>query len=150
MGVIDVIEKKGILVKSQSAANTYIKEFKAKDHILSMREAITRMIEEKRSIEDAVLQQLDSVIEEAVLLKSIGIITPLNVKIGDASHLIGKTIGEVRFWEYTGATIIGINRMGQLFLSPGPKLVFYPGDVILYVGNEPSDTDRVIKYVDKQ
>ena len=149
LDVINVIEKKGIVVKSKVAADAYIKAFKSKDHILSLREDIFKMINEKRVIEDAVLEQLDNVIEEAVLLKSIGIITPLNVKINEGSHLIGTTIGEARFWEHTGATIIGINRMGQLFLSPGPKLVFYAGDIVLYVGNEPSDSERVIKYVEK-
>jgi K+/H+ antiporter YhaU regulatory subunit KhtT len=66
------------------------------------------------------------------------------------SHLIGKSIGEVKFWEHTGATIIGINRNGQLLLSPGPKLVFFSGDVVLYVGNAAENIERVERYANKR
>jgi len=71
------------------------------------------------------LVKLDKLIEEAVLLKNVGIIYPLEFKIPEGSPLIGRSIGDIRFWEHTGATIIGINRTGELVLSPGPKLVFF-------------------------
>ncbi len=115
--VVNVIEKKGILIKSKAAANTFIKEYQSKDRILSLREEIVKLMEEKKAIEKSVFERLDSVIEQAMLLRNIGIIYPLELKIPEKSHLIGKSIGEVRFWNHTGATIIGINRSGHLYLS---------------------------------
>lgn len=147
--VVSVIEKKGILIKSREAADTFIKEYQSKDRILSMREDIMRLLEEKRSIEKQVLEHLDSVIEQAMLLRNIGIIYPLELKISENSHLVGKSIGEVRFWNHTGATIIGINRSGHLYLSPGPKLIFYANDIILYVANDSNISDKVDKYVNR-
>lgn len=145
--VVHVVERKGIMIKSKDAANTFIKEYQSKDRILTLREDITKLISEKRVIEDSVLERLDSIIEQAMLLRNIGIIYPLEIKIPDGSDIIGKSIGEVRFWDHTGATIIGINRSGHLYLSPGPKLVFYSGDIILFVGNAPNISDKVQKYV---
>ncbi len=147
--VVNVIERKGVLIKSKEAANTFIKEHKSKDRILSLREEIIKLMEQKKAIEDSVMERMDSVIEQAMLLRNIGIIYPLELKIPEKSHLIGKTIGEVRFWNHTGATIIGINRSGHLYLSPGPKMVFYPNDIILYVGNESDISERVSKYVNR-
>ncbi len=147
--VVCVMEKKGILIKSKEAANTFIKEYQSKDRILSLREDIIRLMNEKKEIEKQVLERMDSVIEQAMLLRNIGIIYPLELKISEKSHLIGKSIGEVRFWDYTGATIIGINRSGHLYLSPGPKLVFYANDIILYVANDTNISDKVEKYVNK-
>lgn len=147
--VVSVIEKKGILIKSKDAANTFIKEHQSKDRILSLREDITKLMEEKKSIEKSVIEHMDSIIEQAMLLRNIGIIYPLELKISEKSHLIGKSIGEVRFWDHTGATIIGINRSGHLYLSPGPKMVFYSNDIILYVGNDANISDKVDKYVNK-
>lgn len=147
--VVSVIEKKGILIKSREAADTFIKEYQSKDRILSMREDIMRLMEEKRAIEKQVLEHLDSVIEQAMLLRNIGIIYPLELKISENSHLVGKSIGEVRFWNHTGATIIGINRSGHLYLSPGPKLIFYANDIILYVANDANVSDKVDKYVNR-
>jgi K+/H+ antiporter YhaU regulatory subunit KhtT len=147
--VVSVIEKKGILIKSREAADTFIREYQSKDRILSMREDIMRLMEEKRVIEKQVLEHLDSVIEQAMLLRNIGIIYPLELKISENSHLVGKSIGEVRFWNHTGATIIGINRSGHLYLSPGPKLIFYANDIILYVANDTNISDKVDKYVNR-
>ena len=145
--VVEVIEKKGILIKSKTGAEAFIKEHHSKDRILSLKEDISRMIEEKRVIEDTVLSRLDALIEEAVIMKHVGIIHPLEFKIPESSHLIGKSIGEVKFWASTGATIIGINRHGQLLLSPGPKMMFFEGDIVYYVGNASENIDRVEKYV---
>ena len=147
--VVCVIEKKGILIKSKEAANTFIKEYQSKDRILSLREDIIKLIEEKKEIEKQVLERMDSVIEQAMLLRNIGIIYPLELKISEKSHLICKSIGDVRFWDNTGATIIGINRSGHLYLSPGPKLVFYANDIILYVANDTNISEKVEKYVNK-
>lgn len=147
--VVDIMEKKGILIKSKEAANTFIKEHQSKDRILSLREEINKLMDEKKAIEKSVMERLDSVIEQAMILRNIGIIYPLELKISEKSHLIGKSIGEVRFWNHTGATIIGINRSGNLYLSPGPKLVFYSNDIILYVGNDAGISDKVNRYVNR-
>ncbi|KUO76504.1 MAG: hypothetical protein APF77_04480 [Clostridia bacterium BRH_c25] len=148
--VVNVIEKKGILIKSKEAADTFIKEYQSKDRILSLREDITKLMGKKNEIEKLVFERLDSVIEQAMLLRNIGIIYPLELKISEKSHLVGKSIGAVRFWDHTGATIIGINRSGHLHLSPGPKLVFYANDIILYVGNDTNISDKVDKYVNRE
>ena len=149
MQVVNVIEKKGILIKSKEAADTFIKEYQSKDSILSLREEISVLTSEKIAIEKSVLEKLDSIIEQAMLLRNIGIIFPLELKISEDSHLVGKSIGEARFWNNTGATIIGINRSGHLYLSPGPKLVFFANDIILYVGNDAHISDKVKKYVNR-
>lgn len=145
--VVSVMEKKGILIKSREAADAFIREYHSKDRILSLREDITRLAEEKAEIERRIFESLDAVIEQALLLRSIGIIYPMELKISEKSPLVGKSIGEVNFWNHTGATIIGIIRSGRMLLSPGPGMVFSANDTILYVGNESNISGKVDKYV---
>ena len=47
----------------------------------------------------------------------------------------GKTLGELHFWQETGATVIARRREGQLLLSPGPYANLLPGDTLLFVGD---------------
>lgn len=148
-GVLKSIERKGILINSKEAAISFIDEHKSKDKILLLRENISSMITRKKEMEDSILNKIDDIIEQATLLNNNGLVNPLEVRIPSHSHLVGKSIGEVRFWEYTGATIIGINRSGHLHLSPGPKLVFYSGDIVLYVNGLHEDSERINEYVDK-
>jgi K+/H+ antiporter YhaU regulatory subunit KhtT len=146
-GVVKVLDKKGIRVISVESASKYVRDHKAKDKILTMREEIRGLVEEKERINNLIFQKVDSVIEQAMLLRNIGVISPLETKVLPHSHVIGKTIGQVRFWEHTGSTIIGINRMGHLYLSPGPKLVFFEGDILLYVGNAHDNSEQVHRFV---
>ena len=50
------------------------------------------------------------------------------------SPLIGKNIGELKFWQSTGSTIVAIRRGQTVILSPGPYAELYGGDVIVLVG----------------
>jgi len=145
--VVEILDRRGVMIKSKSAADAFIKEYQSKDTILTLREDIANLSLTKRNIEDSILEKIDLIIEQAMILRNVGIIYPLEIKIPPNSSIIGKSIGETRFWEHTGATIIGIIRSGHLYLSPGPKLVFYSGDIILYVGNAPNITDKMRRFI---
>lgn len=147
--VVEIVERKGVIIKSKTAADTFIKEYQSKDSILTLREEIADLSLSRRTIENSILEKIDLIIEQAMILRNVGIIYPLEIKVPTDSPIIGKSIGEIRFWEHTGATIIGIIRSGHLYLSPGPKLVFYAGDLILYVGNAPNISDKIQKLIHK-
>ena len=61
-------------------------------------------------------------------------INPIEIKLTKDSHLIGKTISQSKFWQNTGATIVGIRRDDSLILSPGPYMGFKKDDIILAIG----------------
>src|SRR5690606_19589921 len=58
--------------------------------------------------------------------------------IPESSSLIGKTLGEVHFWQQTGATVIAIRRGDQIILSPGPYATLMANDIIIYIGDTKS------------
>jgi CPA2 family monovalent cation:H+ antiporter-2 len=57
------------------------------------------------------------------------------IPLEKGSPLIGKTIGECRLRQQTGATIIGIQRGDQRNLNPGPDTRIETDDVMLLLGN---------------
>ena len=146
-GVVEVLDKKGLVIKSAKSAERFISEHQAEDKIMTLRDDVKSLFAQKRAIDQQLEGTLDDLIEQAMSLRNVGLIFPLEVPIGEGSHLIGKTIGEVQFWAHTGATIIGVKRGGHLQLSPGPKLVFFEGDVILYVANEQLQSEKINHYV---
>lgn len=150
MKVVEVIDKIGIYIKSKEKAHAFIQEFQSKNQILNLKENIKKLTKQKQAMEQTIMENVDSIIEYSIQLRNIGIIYPLELKVNAKSHIIGRTIGDTRFWNHTGATIIGINREGHLFLSPGPHMVFRENDVILYVGNVENIAERVNEYVNKE
>ena len=57
------------------------------------------------------------------------------VPVPTGSPLIGKSIGELKFWQATGGTIVAIRRGQTVILSPGPYAELFGGDVIILVGS---------------
>ena len=57
------------------------------------------------------------------------------VTVPKDSPLIGRSIGELKFWQSTGGTIVAIRRGQTVILSPGPYAELYGGDVIILVGS---------------
>ncbi len=149
MDVVEILDKVGIRIKSVHNALRFIQEYQSKNQILVQREKITELVEEREKINHQVLQMVDSIIEQSLSLRNIGIIYPLEYKLTAQSPIIGKKIGEIRFWDHTGATIIGINRGGKLYLSPGPNHTFAENDVVLYVGNIVKITEKVERFINK-
>lgn len=147
MKVVEIIDKVGISIKSRENAHLFIQEYQSKNQILCLRESIGKLVEERERLNTRILEEVDSIIEQSLTLRNIGIIYPLEYKIEEKSYIIGKAIGEIRFWEYTGATIIGINRDNELKLSPGPNHVFQANDVILYVGNVVNISDKIAEFI---
>lgn len=148
--VVEVLDKKGLLVKSVAAAQAFINEHQSEDRIMTLRDDIKGLFAQKKSIDQQLAATLDDLIEQAMSLRNVGLIFPLEVKILLGSPLVGKSIGELQFWSHTGATIIGVKRGGHLQLSPGPKMVFFEGDVILYVANEQLQSEKINAYVNPE
>lgn len=147
MSVVEVIDKVGISIKSRERAHRFIQEYQSKNQILCLRESIGKLVEERERLNTRILEEVDSIIEQSLTLRNIGIIYPLEYKIEEGSLIIGKAIGEIRFWEHTGATIIGINRDDKLKLSPGPNHVFQANDTIVYVGNIVNISEKVAEFI---
>ncbi len=59
------------------------------------------------------------------------------IQVPSKSELIGKSLGEVNFFESCGVSILAIGRnLDQYFYTPGPDFVVEEGDVLLFIGNE--------------
>ena len=62
----------------------------------------------------------------------------LEIDVPEDSPVVGKSIGDTRVWQNTGATIIGIKRNEEIIISPGPYETFRTKDRILFIGNNES------------
>lgn len=135
MEVVEVCHGSGVYVKSIERAYAFIEKYHNKESIKSLRKDIRRLLKQKKDIEEQIYNITERIIDYSDRLKNINPINPVEISLEEKSHLIGKTISEVKFWQNTGATIIGIRRKNQLILSPGPYMGFEEGDIILAVGD---------------
>ncbi len=146
MKVITVSQGSGIYIQSKQKAFEFIQRFQNKESISSLRSDIKKLLIQKQSIENEINMIVGRIIDYSDRLKNADPISPLEIEMEDDSHLIGKTVTDTKFWQNTGATIVGIRRNGKLILSPGPYLGFEKGDSILVVG-EMDVIERIKKFM---
>lgn len=136
VGVVESVKGSGITILSKEQSFKYINKFRNIESISSYKSKLKSLYEKKDSIEDEIIETIDSIIKYTSRLSNTTSITPFEIKVTENSKVIGKSIGEVSFWQYTGATIIGIRREGETILSPGPYATFQLADVLLVIGEE--------------
>lgn len=134
--VVKSVKGSGITVLSKEQAFKYINKFRNIESISSYKIKLESLYERKDTIDNEIFETIDSIIKYTNRLSNTTTITPFEIKIRENSKVIGKSIGEVNFWQYTGATIIGIRRDEETILSPGPYATFQLDDVILVIGEE--------------
>lgn len=149
MDVVVVEEKSGITIKSKTNASLFLEKFKTKNEFATIKHDIYSLIEDKKKLESKLENKINDLIEFATQLRNVGLIVPYESLVEPNSLIIGKTLGELNFWNNTGATIIGVKREGKLYLSPGPYLAIKNGDIIVYVG-ESEVIENVNNYITSQ
>ena len=149
MDVVVVEEKSGITIKSKTNASSFLEKFKTKNEFATIKHNIYSLIEDKKKLESKLENKINDLIEFATQLRNVGLIVPYESLVEPNSLIIGKTLGELDFWNNTGATIIGVKREGKLYLSPGPYLAIKNGDIIVYVG-ESEVIENVNNYITSQ
>lgn len=126
----------GITVLSKDNAFAYINKFQNIGSVASYKAKLISLLSQKKKIEKEILSTIDKIIDLSGRFSNITSITPFEIEIPKKCSLIGKSISEVMFWQYTGATIVAIKRDDSMILSPGPYTTFEEGDVLLVIGEE--------------
>lgn len=141
MEVVTVSQGSGIYVKSKEKAYLFMERFKQKESIGELKINVRNLLEEKRIIEASIEEKINTIVDYADKLKHSNLITPIEIALPPNSHIIGKNIYDTKFWQNTGATIVGIKREENLIISPGPYAEFQQGDILIIVG-DPCVHDR--------
>ena len=86
------------------------------------------------------LANLQEVLQEFVSrtnrLQSINPFVPFQVEITADCPYLTKNIGSIKFWQQTGATIIGIKKGEDIIISPGPYAELQAGDMLYFIGDD--------------
>lgn len=136
MDIVEVIRGSGIIIKSVDNCIKFLDKFKDIDSINLSRKEILNLINEKKLLEEKIEGKIDELIDYSNRFINTNPFMPFEFKICKGLSIIGKTISESKFWQNTGATVVGIRRKGNLILSPGPNAAFQEEDTFLIIGEE--------------
>lgn len=138
----------GIVISSKENAFKYINRFSNIESVKDLEKQMNVLIQERGTLEDQLMETLKKIMDYSGKLRHTNPLAPIEIEIlPDSSH-IGKTISEVKFWQNTGGTVVGMKRKGELIISPGPYAVIMEGDILLIIGDE-KIYERVIHFFEE-
>lgn len=147
MDVVEVKPQSGTIVKSAENAGKYVRFFEKDTDIRASYDHIRELLQDLQSLGKELMENVDAFAERRISLSAVNSPFPnYEIPVPDDSGILGKSIGEIKFWGRTGCTIVGIIRGDSTILSPGPYAEFMKGDVMVVVG-EPESVERAARYV---
>jgi len=136
MEVLEVLHNSGVIIKSKEKALEFLSKFSSRENIDYLRSDINKLIAGRNKINDEIQEKIDLILEQSFIFKTSKIIQQHEYQIEKGSWIIGKMISEVKFWQNTGATILGVKKGKEILVSPGPYFAFEEGEIIIFVGND--------------
>jgi len=136
MEVVEVLHNSGVIIKSKEKALEFLSKFSSKENIDYLRSDLNKLIAGRNKINGEIQEKIDLILEQSFIFKTSKIIQQHEYQIEKGSWIIGKMISEVKFWQNTGATILGVKKGKEIIVSPGPYFAFEEGENIIFVGND--------------
>ena len=136
MKVVEVKPQSGVVVLSADSARRYIENFEESADVRALRQQLKDLLAEYADLSRRLSDTVTALVKSRDTFAASGEPLPnYEVPVPKDSPLIGRSIGELKFWQSTGGTIVAIRRGQTVILSPGPYAQLYGGDVIVLVGS---------------
>lgn len=144
--IVKTHESKGSEVISKEKAKEYVNKFSELNDIRVKQRELKELLDELGKLSQEINEIASSIVRINEHFTVTSPFVPYEEVIPETSPLIGKTLGEVRFWQQTNATVIAIRRGDQIILSPGPYATLMAKDIIIYIGDAKS-VEAVISFI---
>lgn len=135
MEIVETKQNSGTIILSAKNAKQYVERFGEHNNIRFMQKNLKSLIGEQEILNRQIIELAESIIGINEWFSKTNPFNNYEIEVPTTSALIGRTLGELKFWQETGATVIAIRRGDKLILSPGPYAEFQANDTVIFVGD---------------
>lgn len=147
-GIVSVSQGKGIVVISDQKAQEYLASSNYLKSAYSLKQDLELLMSEKKEVDRRFEVLLKKITQASDRLQNMTPYNPMEVQIKEQSHAVGKTIGNLQFWQNTGATVIALRREKRVSISPGPHVILREHDTLVFVG-DPKIYEKTERFVNQ-
>ena len=133
MKVVEVKEQSGVYILSADNARRYLHLCAGRNDLQEKQRRLRRLLAQQEQLHRQVTELCSAILDETG--RTPESLPNYSCRIPETWAGSGKTVGELQFWQQTGATIVAIHRNLDCIVSPGPCAELYAGDSIVYVGD---------------
>lgn len=132
MKVVEVKEQSGVYVLSADNARRYLHNFADQTDIRGKQQQLKELLVRQEHLNRQMAALCRDILDETS--QTPDALPNYYCRIPDDWPHSGTTVGALRFWQATGATIVAIHRGLSYIVSPGPYAELYAGDAVIFVG----------------
>ena len=132
MKVVEVKEQSGVYVLSADNARRYLHNFADQTDIRGKQQQLKELLVRQEHLNRQMAALCRYILDETS--QTPDALPNYYCRIPDDWPHSGTTVGALRFWQATGATIVAIRRGLSYIVSPGPYAELYAGDAVIFVG----------------
>ena len=121
---------------SAAQARQCLGSFKDGGGLIGKKHQLRQLLEQQQALGRELQELCSSILDEMILPAQAAQSLPnYCVRIPEDWDGAGKSLGALKFWRATGATVVAIRRSGQEIVSPGPDTALRCGDLLIFVGD---------------
>ena len=136
--VLEVVPGAGIFIKSEKQAQEFVNRFNDQVDLGEIRGRILELLQLQQSVGEELMETTQALLDAVGRFNYLSPLVIYEIEITEKCEKRDKTIGDLKFWKNTYATILAIKRAENTIPSPGPYAQLRLGDVLLIVGDEAS------------
>lgn len=142
IGILAVQQNSGAVVRSRHRAVEYVEQYRADMDLRALKDTLRRLTEQRDRLNIQINEVFGKIMDLGERFQHSDQLRTYEFPIKPSSRAAGKTVGELKFRQSTGATITAVRSRGRLQLSPGPQMQLEPGDTLVVACNA-TDISRV-------
>lgn len=135
MNIVEVRQNSGALIRSAQKAKEYVERFGRQNDIRTHQKKLAELLASQQAMNGQIAEVVNSVIHINEHFSQSNPFPNYEAEVCEGAAVIGRTLGDMMFWQKTAATVIAIRRDDRIILSPGPYAVLQAGDVVIFVGD---------------
>lgn len=133
MKVVEVKEQSGVYVLSADNARRYLALCAGRSDIRDKQRRLRELLARQEQLHRRITELCTSILDETS--RTPESLPNYSCRVPESWPYSGRNIGELHFWQETGATIVAIHRNLSCIISPGPCAELYAGDCVIFVGD---------------
>ncbi len=135
MQIVQVRQNSGVIIHSADNARRYVERFGVQNDIRAMQKKLRELLRQQQQLGSQISDVAGSIIRINEKFSKNSPFFNYESDIPLDSPLIDRSLGEVKFWQKTRATVIAVRRQDKIILSPGPYMTIKADDTLIYVGD---------------
>lgn len=146
MGIVTVQENVGSQVVSRQRAQEYVEHHALGRDLLTLKSELSRLMLQRKQLDDRITDIIGQITDLSDRFRNSDRLRTYEFSVPKSSAIEGKSISDVEFRKFTGATIVAVRRGNEIVLSPSPKTILNEDDRLV-VACDLADVDRVFDFV---